>query len=116
MPKMSDANLAKIITDALCAMQDKLIELRATGRTQDQCIAPTVSLGYPELRKLTNRSRIRMAFINSLTEYLEDEGMIVEHSGVTEELIVTKPADDVVTDYNSLKELQTVLSLMQSHS
>lgn len=112
MVKLSDAGLASKISQMMTAYQEILIKKKQSGRTEDQSIVPTVTITFEELRKLTNRTRIRTAFIEKLTGLLEDDGMEVELEH--EALIVTKPAEDLEIEFDSLKQLQHAVDAVEA--
>lgn len=103
MPKISDATLVQQIHSALSDIQDRAVQLKLSGRTEDQSVAPTVFVSYQELRHLTGRTKIKVAFINNLTALLLDAGLEVEEGH--DELTITLPAADIDTDFDSLRVL-----------
>lgn len=109
MTRISDNDFAQIIINALTEMQERLIERRASGRCEDQSIIPTVNITDKEMRKLSGRTRIKSAFITNLTWLLEDGGLEVDYDHDTGTMSVTKPAEDIDVDFDSLRDLQAML-------
>lgn len=101
--RYTDTQLVQVVSSSLTSYQEILIENAASGRAEDQDIVPSLTLTFAEIRKLTQRSRIRNALITKLIGWFEDEGLEVEWED--EQLVITKPADDLNTEFDSLKDL-----------
>lgn len=113
MTKISDPALASMIAETLTKLQEHLIKLRQSGRTEDQSIVPSVDISHKELRKLTGRVKIKTAFITNLMGLLEDEGLDVDYDPGVEMLTITKPAEDVDVDYPSFRDLSAMVRALE---
>lgn len=105
--KLSDAQLAKNIAADLTDYQAMLVTIKETHTDENQSIIPTVTLGYDEIRKLTHRTKIRASLVKKLVGLLEDEGLEVECEDAA--LIISKPAEDMPTEFGSWRELSNML-------
>ena len=114
MPKLSNTALVARISEALTELQTHLIERKQSGRTEDQCVVATVHIDHEELRKLTGRQRIKSAFIDALISRLEDEGLVVDYSDISETLSITRNAEDLEGEYDSLRELTSTLKRLRA--
>ena len=114
MPKITDAQLASLISEALTKLQEHLIDLKRSGRTENQSIVPTVDIDHKELRRLTGRVKIKMAFVHNLIPLLEDEGLEADYDTDAAILSITKPSEDVEVDYTSFRDLQAMVSHLES--
>ncbi len=101
--RYTDTQLVEVVSSNLTSYQEILIENAASGRAEEQDIIPSLTLTFAEIRKLTHRTRIRNALITKLIGWLEDEGLEVEWED--EQLVITKPAEDLDTEFDSLKDL-----------
>jgi len=99
----SDNVLIDLIAEKLSQYQEILISRVASGRTQDQSIEPTMILSIDELKTLTGRRRGRQAFIEAFIEGLEEKGLSVERLKHNR-FAVTKPADNLPTEFDSFEE------------
>lgn len=106
MSRLSDAKLARHIAKYLAHLQELLIESRDSGRTQDQSIIPQVSIDHDELRELTGRTRIKVAFIRNLVDCLENEELDVLYNSENEVLHVRKPPEQLENTYTSFRSLK----------
>lgn len=105
--KISDTQLVNDIAQNLTAYQDILVKRKISGRTEDQSIIPSVTLSYQEMRKKTHRRKIYTSFLVKIQGLFEDWGMEVEH--VHNALIITKPADDLDTEFENSNDLARVV-------
>lgn len=104
----SDAQFAEAIYTNLASYQDILIRQRDQGRAPDQCVVPTISICYDQLRSLTGRTKIKQAFVESLVGHLESWGLDVEqeHNSLT----ITKPQDILPTDFEDFTVFDDIVS------
>lgn len=112
--KLSDNQLVSKISENLTDYQNVLIAKALTGRTEEQGITPSVTLTLDELRKITSRSRIRTAFLDKLVGLLEDEGLEVET--YADCIVVTKPAEDLETEFESFREMDRFMKELRKAS
>lgn len=114
MPKITDSALAAKIAATLTKLQEHLIALRQSGRTECQSIVPSVDISHTELRRLTGRIKIKTAFITNLIGLLEDEGLEVDYDAAVEILTITKPAEDIGVEYPSFRDLSAMVTALES--
>lgn len=99
-----EMQFAKTVNQYLQELQDRLITLRASGESEDQCITPTLLISFDELKEETGRVRLKSAVIDNFSRKLRRYGCEVEILEVGIE--ITKPAKNIPTHNDSFKGLQ----------
>lgn len=105
MTKLTDNQLVETISTNLTKVQDRAIKLVQQGRSNSQSLEPTISLTHAQIKKLTGRSRIRSGFVSNFIELLQNEWLEVRWSEEGEVIHITKPAECVETQFESLSDL-----------
>lgn len=105
MIKMTDAQLIESVSDNLTHIQQMAVELRRSGYATKQTITPTVHITHANLRRLTNRKRIRGAFVSALIESFIEEGLEVDYDEENEVISVTKPEEFINVVFTSVEDL-----------
>lgn len=109
-----ETTFAKEVNEKLQQLQDKLFELRASGRTEDQSVSPSLIISFEEIKELTGRKRLKGAVIENFTRKLRrygNEVSILKDLGAIE---IVKPAKDLKSHNDSYKDLCRQLSAIET--
>lgn len=112
MSNVHEETLARKINEQLTIIQEYAITVRQSGRAQEQCIEPTVTIDGSELCRISGRQRLKTAFLRALEEALMDEGLDVFVDS-SRTFTITKPADDVETEFESFRDLKNFVSKLE---
>lgn len=99
-----EISFAKELNQKLSALQKELINVRDSGYTENQCITPTVTVTYEEIKGHTRRKRLKGAVVKNIVSELERLGNKVEVSEAGT-MTITKLAKDVPSEFTSYQAL-----------